>query len=759
MPQPKNYLARRLFLLLTFVVLVGVPIAVWRNSVKPPAPPAPLPPPPSAPGPQPVPPSTAEAPKPEPTPEAPSETRPETAAASAPEQPATAQSTAQTAAPAPVSLSYRVQPVDVADQIAPLGSLDKASPYKLQIEFSPYGAGIRRVLLTEHFETIRRQEHVTLLEEKPLPPAPGFPPVKSPFNVRMIEITPVGGAPSYVSLDAADVWMPVPGKPGAFQATILDSNNQPALKLERVFILPENATRFTIRQHVINLSPIPLTVRLFETGPVDLPADTSGYGGDKRRVRFGYLLDKGRDPSQSNVLSSRFLIEHKDAAGERTQAEATLWPNETSRENEYTLSWVGATNRYFGAAAFPVYEPSRQTSPAFTWVGSVERVLLDDTGHNLALELRSNPFTLAPAGVRGDWADLSHSVYAGPLNRKELRQDPVTSGMGLTGLVVYNFGGMCASCTFEWMSNLLLWILHTLHDRVLHDWAMAIIFLVLIVRTVLHPVTKWSQIRMARFGKQMSAVAPKQKQLQEKYKNDPKKLQEETAKLWREEGISPTGMLGCLPMLLQMPVWIALYAVLFFSVELRHSRAFYGVFQSLQPDGWPTWQFLGDLSKPDTLIAFSDTLNIPLIGSLIGPVHGFNILPVLLATVFFIQQKYLTPPTTATLTPEQEMQQKMMKWMMVFLFPIAMYNAPSGLAIYFICNSTFAILESRYIRAHMDKYDLLNVEKMKAERAARAARRPGAAPREEGFLARLQRLAEEKQKEAMRLQQQRRKKP
>ncbi len=757
MPQPKNYLARRLFLLLAFVVMVGVPIAVWRNSVSTPAPAPVIPPPVAAPGPQPLPGTPAPIPPTTPAPDATQApaTAPALAQPAQPQAGATSQPVAPAAA-APPGLSYRVQPAPDGAVFAPLGGLDKKGPYKLRLEFSPYGAGIRRLQLSEHFETIKEIDHVTLLEEKPLPPAPGFPPVKAPYNARLIEITPLGGAPSYVSLDAADVWTPIQGPPGAFEATILDSNDQPAVRIVRVFTLPEGQTRFTITQRIINLSTTPVTVRLFETGPVDLPADTSGYGGDKRRVRFGYLLDKSRDPGQSNVLSSRFVMEHGDALGERTQAEATLWPNETSSENQYTLAWTGTTNRYFGSAAFPVYEPARAGSPAFGWVGSVERVLLDETGQNLALELRSNAYLLAAAGSRGDWADLSHSVYAGPLNRKELRQDPVTKGMGLTGLVVYNFGGMCASCTFEWMSNLLLWILHSLHDYILRDWAMAIIFLVLVVRTILHPVTKWSQIRMARFGKQMGAVGPKQKQLQEKYKSDPKKLQEETAKLWREEGISPTGMLGCLPMLLQMPVWIALYAVLFFSVELRHSNAFYGLFQ-MQPDSWPTWQFLGDLSQPDTLLYFPKVINIPLIGTLIGPIHGLNVLPFVLALVFFIQQKYLTPPTTGTLTPEQELQQKMMKWMMVILFPVAMYNAPSGLAIYFICNSVFAILESRYIRSHMDKYDMLNVDKMKAERNARAAKRPGGPPQSEGFLARLQRLAAEKQQEAQRLQQKRKK--
>ena len=228
--------------------------------------------------------------------------------------------------------------------------------------------------------------------------------------------------------------------------------------------------------------------------------------------------------------------------------------------------------------------------------------------------------------------------------------------------------------------------------------------------------------------------------MQEKFKDDPKKLQEETGKLWREEGISPAGFLGCLPMVLQMPVWIALYATLYFSVEMRNEHAFYGVFQYLQPAKWATWQFLGSLSDPDRLLYFGGRTIVTL--PLLGPITSLNVLPILLAIVFFIQQKYLTPPTAATMTPEQEFQTKMMRWLTVFMFPVFMYNAPSGLAIYFICNSTFAILESKYIRSHMDKYDMLNVEKMRQQRLNKNS------GTEQGILGRLQQLAADKQKEA-----------
>ena len=119
---------------------------------------------------------------------------------------------------------------------------------------------------------------------------------------------------------------------------------------------------------------------------------------------------------------------------------------------------------------------------------------------------------------------------------------------------------------------------------------------------------------------------------------------------------------------------------------------------------------------------------------LVGRIDSFNLLPILLGVVFYIQQKYLTPPTAGAMTPEQEAQQRMMKIMMVVMFPIIMYPAPSGLALYFITNSTLGILESRWIRAHVEKSGMLEPDRLKRK------------PKEGGFMSRLKDLAEQQQR-------------
>ena len=155
--------------------------------------------------------------------------------------------------------------------------------------------------------------------------------------------------------------------------------------------------------------------------------------------------------------------------------------------------------------------------------------------------------------------------------------------------------------------------------------------------------------------------------------------------------------LGCggamLPMFLQMPIWIALYAVLFFAFELRQEWAFYGFFQMF--DGWA---FMGDLSAPDNFIDFGVSYDLWFFDF-----SGINLLPLLMGLVFYFQQKYMTPPPSANMSEDQLRQQKMMKIMMLVLFPLMLYGAPSGLTLYILTSSIIGTLESRYIRGHIKK--------------------------------------------------------
>jgi YidC/Oxa1 family membrane protein insertase len=286
-------------------------------------------------------------------------------------------------------------------------------------------------------------------------------------------------------------------------------------------------------------------------------------------------------------------------------------------------------------------------------------------------------------------------VYAGPLKRSILDTQEPYVALQMRDLVLYQMSSMCAFCTFQWLADFLALVLTTLDQYVVFDWGLAIILLVLLVRTILHPITKKSQVNMMRFGKVMQKLKPEIEKLKEKYPNEPKKVQAEQMALMQKYGVNPFQMLGCLPMFLQMPIWIALYALLYFMFDIRQEPAFFGVFQL-----FGDWPFLADLSASDHFFGqFSNPKQF-----LFWNITGINLLPILMGGIFYVQQKYMSPSVATT--KEQETQQKMMRIMMVVMFPLMLYSAPSGLTLYIMTSSCVGILESRHIRSHIDSLDL-----------------------------------------------------
>ncbi|MCD4699368.1 MAG: membrane protein insertase YidC [Phycisphaerae bacterium] len=156
-------------------------------------------------------------------------------------------------------------------------------------------------------------------------------------------------------------------------------------------------------------------------------------------------------------------------------------------------------------------------------------------------------------------------------------------------------------------------------------------------------------------------------------------------KVYKEQGTTP--LLGCLPMFLQMPILIALWTSINASVELRHAAFL------------PVW--IIDLAAPDALIPFGGAaFNIPLVGSMIGLVTGFNLLPLLLCVVMYLQMK-MNPQMSASTSPQQQSSQTMMKYMMPGMMLVFFYNAPSGLNLYFMTSTFAGLLEQYVIRKHI----------------------------------------------------------
>ena len=573
-----------------------------------------------------------------------------------------------------------------------LGSLHDIEKWKMQVTFTQTGGGIKSIRFADIFETVDGK----LAWNKFRKDGGEQPPIDYLYlliDERIINKTTVPALGAFklvvndqeLKLINASDWKVSSSRSDGvhFVATIADKNNTEIAKVYRSWTI-DNQYGLRLKQSVQNLTSQNIVVRWVQYGPPSLTVDRSRYM-DRRRFRFGWEL--GNDGHLAPIQSNDIVIEFADAIKEQS---ATIWPTLDSIEEDDKLSWFAATNRYFALAAFPNINKEGKGNRLFTdKVEKITTVVGGVEGSEFVITGLYSPEVTIEGGKK---YDLSMGVYAGPLERSLLDNEQPYIALNLRDLVLYQMSSMCAICTFQWLADFLAIVLTTLDHYVVFDWGFSIVLLVLIVRTILHPITKKSQINMQRFGKVMQKLKPEIDKLKKKYPNDPKRVQSEQMALMQQYGVNPLQMLGCLPMFLQMPIWVALYALLYFMFDIRQEPAFFGVFQLLGD-----WPFLADLSSADHFFGrFSESKQF-----LFWNITGINLLPILMGVIFFVQQKYMSPQSMAT-TPEQASQQKIMRVMMVVLFPLMLYSAPSGLTLYILTSSTVGILESRRIRKHID---------------------------------------------------------
>ena len=209
---------------------------------------------------------------------------------------------------------------------------------------------------------------------------------------------------------------------------------------------------------------------------------------------------------------------------------------------------------------------------------------------------------------------------------------------------------------WRWLCYPLVWVLN-LFNGWIPNFGVAIILLTILVRLLFWPLTRKSTEGM----KKMQELQPLMKEIQTKYKDNPQRLQQETWALYREKKVNP--MSSCLPMLIQIPVFIALFNVLRSAVELRYA-----------PFLW-----IADLSEPEGLFASW------------FPFGGLNLLPILMA-VSTALQSYFTPSTG------DKKQQQMMMVMMPAMMLIMFYSFPSALSLYWFLSNIFSIVQMWLIR-------------------------------------------------------------
>jgi YidC/Oxa1 family membrane protein insertase len=204
-------------------------------------------------------------------------------------------------------------------------------------------------------------------------------------------------------------------------------------------------------------------------------------------------------------------------------------------------------------------------------------------------------------------------------------------------------------------AKLLLSGMNWLHDVTKMSYGWTIVVITIILRLIFWPFTAVSM----RSAKKMQALAPEVKALKEKYKDDPQKFTQKQMELWKKNKVNP--MSGCLPMLVQMPVFFGFLAMIRCAIELRGAH----------------FLWVADLTKPDTIFLIPG-LNFP-----------FNLLPLLMVGVM-VWQAHLQPPSPGM----DPAQQKMMRYMPL-IFLLFLYNYSSGMALYMMVSTLLGILQTK----------------------------------------------------------------
>lgn len=329
------------------------------------------------------------------------------------------------------------------------------------------------------------------------------------------------------------------------------------------------------------------------------------------------VLDGGIDPNQARFQDVTVSLPEKIA---RVNAQKDQVFNQ--------LKFIGLRDRYFCA----ILEP-----PAEKYSGYVKKY----SGKKFVLGVESNGLIIAP----GQKLQQKFYIYIGP------QQVKLISEAKYTWAAIVNYG------TFDIVSQVLLQLLDFIH-RFIKNWGWAIIILSVLIYLALYPLS----IKQMRSMKEMQVLQPRIEELRKNYKDNPQKLNKEIMELYKEHKVNPFG--GCLPLLLQMPIFFALYQALMRSIVLKGAK----------------FLWIKDLSQPDRIgqLPFS----LPILG------NDINLLPILMMIGTLVQQK-ISMSTTTGVSSEQ---QKIMLIVMPVMFGVIFYQMPAGLSLYWLVNSILMLV-------------------------------------------------------------------
>jgi len=346
---------------------------------------------------------------------------------------------------------------------------------------------------------------------------------------------------------------------------------------------------------------------------------------DPRSFVYYWLSDKGKIEKKKEVL-----------AGGKTKA------------LDQQVRWAGVIGKYFTIITVPDNDVAK---------------LVLDSRFVVPGKARS-ALAFSRSTVRASRVEDVWQFYLGPMKAEAMERYNKAdgNGFGISGLVVdqaIDKPGILGPIV--WLLRKLL----VLFQSLIPNWGVAIILVTLVTKIVFLPLTFKSSESMAK----MAALNPKMQEIRTRLKDKPERMNQEVAELYKKEGVNPLS--GCLPLLLQIPIFFALYTLLNTQFELRGAMFI------------PGW--IPDLSVPESVY----TLPTPIFGFL----TDIRMLPLIMLGTQLLSSKIMQPPSADA----SGAQMKMLNYLMPVVFLFMLYNMPSGLTLYWTVQNVLSIIQQVYI--------------------------------------------------------------
>jgi YidC/Oxa1 family membrane protein insertase len=558
-------------------------------------------------------------------------------------------------------VNAEISAIDGESKTFTLGSTEKGNPYKLELSLTSKGAGISNAAFRDYTNRSRTEpkpfvcltsvdDTVSLASKRLL-----LPEIEKSFPLDRLNWVSEGVDKKNGSESVS------------FSALILQDDYE-FIKLTKTYTLRSEDFLIDCNVTISNLSKAEAQVAFEMLGPAGITREDPRV--DMRTVTAAFVNTTGIvETTKSNLKSvikegGKVKMFHKNA--------------------EFKYIWSAVSDKYFTSIIRPV--PASDSNMFPKWIAESYAESFDPDvnvkdDENLGVMLKTQTASIEA----GKEITYHYQIYIGPKDKDLFKSNALFNQLGFIHTIDFS---ACCGIGFGWLSFAILDAMDWLHNYI-PNYGVIIIIFVLVVRLVLHPITKKSQVSMMR----MSKLGPMAEEIKKKYGDNKAEMQKHMGALYREHGIAP--MLGCLPMVLQMPIWVALYSAINTGIEFR-GAAFL-----------PFW--ITDLSMPDSLFALPRIVEqVPFIGPMIGT--GFNVLPILLGVAMFAQQKLMPSTAAPSTNPQAAQQQKMMLWMMPVMMLIFLYRAPSGLNLYIMASTAAGVVEQYVIRKHIKEREAMEAQ-------------------------------------------------